>query len=385
MPFRPAVLAILATLALVAAACSTDSNAADSSAPASGALTVTSTADPALNVTAGEPFPPARCAANRAAGTITYLTGFDFAAASSIIDVITASTAGYYDELCLDVEVLSGFSSNNYPLVASGSAQFASGGSFSEMVAYSTANDVPLVAATVEGRSAIDTLIVKAGTATSLSDLAGSTIGVKGQLPPSVDVMLRTAGLVEGDGYDTTSLDGFDPLSHIALPIEGLSGWKSNEVGALERAGIGVHLFDPLDFGVPGSFGLIFTTPEFVEGHPTAAQDFVRATMRGLADAVADPTAAVDTAMELLTASGNQNGLSPDGEQFRWETEAELILIGTPEGAGLGVPDIAALQAELDAYSEVGLFGDGAMPVVSDFVDPGLAAGVYEDELLILP
>jgi ABC-type nitrate/sulfonate/bicarbonate transport system substrate-binding protein len=391
MRFRPLakitlVRTSLVVLAMFAPACASDTNSSGASSPVIGSNSVLAPeADPALVVTAGTPFPEARCAANREAGKITYLTGFDFAAASSIIDVITASSAGYYEELCLDVEILSGFSSANYPLVAAGKAQFASGGSFSELVAFSTANEVPLVAATVEGRSAIDTLIVKSGTATELSDLAGSTIGVKGKLPPSVDVMLRGAGLVDSEDFDTVLLDGFDPLAHIALPIDGMPGWKSNEVGALDRAGIGVQLFDPLDFGVPGSFGLIFTTPEFVEQHPTAAQDFVRATLRGLADAVGDPIAAAETAVELITANGNQQFLSPEGERFRWETEAALVLEGTPEGTGLGVPDAVALQSELDAYSTVGLFGAGVTPVATEYIDLDLAADLYDHSTLILP
>ena len=332
---------------------------------------------------AGEPFPEARCAANEAAGTITFLTGFDYAAASSIVDVIAADEAGYYDDLCLDVEIRPGFSSGNYPQVASGTAQFASGGSFSEIVAFSAANDAQFVAATVEGRSAIDTLIVKSGRASTLSDLAGSTIGVKGKLPPSIDVMLRGAGLVEGDDFETVLLEGFDPMAHIAIEsIVGLPGWKSNEVGALERAGVGIQLFDPLDFGVPGSFGVIFTSAEFAAEHPTAAQDFVHATMQGLADAVSDPEAAATAAVDLIEANGNPNFLSPDGEVFRWETEAALILDGTPEGVGLGLPDVDALQAELDAYSAVGLFGD-TTPVAADYV-VDLAGGVYDDTAMVI-
>ena len=61
---------------------------------------------------------PERCAANQAAGTITYLSGFDFAAAASIVDVVVAEQSGYFDDLCLDVELKPSFSTANYPLVA---------------------------------------------------------------------------------------------------------------------------------------------------------------------------------------------------------------------------------------------------------------------------
>ena len=384
---RTRLIALAATTILMVAACGDDggdpATSASTSERASGS-TATGV-DDGLAVDAGAPFPAARCSANEDAGKITFLTGFDYAAASSIVDVIVADAAGYYADLCLDVEIRPGFSASNYPQVAAGTAQFASGGSFSEIVSFSAANDADFVAATVEGRSAIDTLIVKSGRATELGDLDGSTIGVKGKLPPSIDVMLRGAGLVEGENFDTVLLDGFDPIAHVAIErIDGLPGWKSNEVGVLAREGIGVQLFDPLDFGVPGSFGVIFTSASFVDEHPTAAEDFVRATALGLADAVADPATAAETAVALITGNGNPNFLSPEGEVFRWETEAQLVMDGTPEGTGFGVPDPVVLQDELDAYAAVGLFGEGGAPSATDFIADGLAADVYDAEGMVI-
>src|SRR6187402_179088 len=110
---RRAVIASLAPLALVLAACGGDDDSD------------TRTAD-ISPVVAGEPFPTDRCDANKAAGTITYLSGFDFAAAASIMEVVLADDRGYYEELCLDVELTPSFSTTNYPLVASNEAQFSS-------------------------------------------------------------------------------------------------------------------------------------------------------------------------------------------------------------------------------------------------------------------
>ena len=255
--------------------------------------------------------------------------------------MVIADQAGYFDELCLDVELQPSFSTANYPIVASGDAQFASGGSFSEVVNYAAANEADLVAVDIEGRSAIDGLILKPGTAASLDELAGTTIGVKGAITPSIAAMLASVGLVEGTDYETVLLDGFDPLAHWALEgIVGFPGYKSNEPGQLERAGIAFDLFDPTEFDIPGSFGVIFTTQDFVDEHPTAAQDFLRATMRGLADAIADPAAASATAIEVVEAHGNPSFLSPEGETFRWDIESALIAEQTPTG-GFGVPDPA--------------------------------------------
>jgi ABC-type nitrate/sulfonate/bicarbonate transport system substrate-binding protein len=286
MSRTPFVLAAALSVALVA--CSGD----DAAAPTEPAATSPDVDEPSgLTVVAGEPFPAERCAANEAAGTIVYLTGFDYAAAASILEVLVADQAGYYDELCLDVEIRPSFSTANYALVAGGEAQFASSGSFSELVTQARANDADLVTLSVGGHIAVDVLMVKPDRAASLADLAGQTIGVKGALPPSIAVMLQQeAGLAEGQDYRTALLDGFDPFAHWAIDdIAALPGWRSNEPGALERGGETFDLYDPAEFGVPGSFGLIYTDGAFLAEHPTAVEDFMRATMRGLADAIADP------------------------------------------------------------------------------------------------
>jgi ABC-type nitrate/sulfonate/bicarbonate transport system substrate-binding protein len=331
-------------------------------------------------VVAGAPFPAARCEANREAGKITYLSGFDFAATASIIDVVMADEKGYFDDLCLDVELQPSFSTDNYPIVASGDAQFASGGSFSEVVNFAAANEADLVAVAVEGRSAIDCIITKPGRVAKLEDFAGTTIGVKGKLAPSLAAMLASVGLVEGEDYQTVLIDGFDPLVHIELPhIVGFTAYKSNEPGTLQRAGIDFGLYTPSDYGIPGSFGVLYTTREFIDEHPTAVQDFLRASMRGLADAMADPKAAAETAIERVKAGGNPNYLSLEGETFRWTTDVKSIKGETPNGTGVGVPDPRLLQAEVDSYAGVGLFGDAGAPDISDRYNADLIGGVYDD------
>ena len=383
-----AAIAIAPILLLAACAGDDDSSGTDSTVVGSATTVETTdtsqTPDSGSEVVAGEAFPADRCAANEAAGTINYLTGFDFAATASIVDVIVAQAEGYYEALCLDVEITSSFSTANYPLIAENDAQFASGGSFSEVVAFADANDAEFVVTAVEGPTAIDSLIVKPGVAAELGDLAGSTIGVKGKLPPSVAAMLATAGLVENEDYETVLLDGFDPTAHIAIEsIDGFPGYKSNEPGALERAGIEFDLFDPLDYDIPGSFGIIYGNQQFIDEHPTAAEDFMRATMHGLADAIADPEAAANMAVELINSGGNPNFLSPEGEVFRWTTDAALISELTSAGTGFGVGSVDALQNELDTYAQVGLFGDADTPQATDYLSD-IIDRVYDADAVVI-
>lgn len=389
------LLLALAPIALLAA-CGDDDTKASTATTTADTSAATTTADATdatdattptggADVVAGEPFPADRCAANQAAGTITYLSGFDYAATASIVEILVAEERGYFDALCLDVEIKPSFSTANYPEIAANNAQFASGGSFSEVVDFAIANDAQFVALATEGKTGIDALIVKDGGPTDLEGLRGSTIGVKGKITTSVAAMLAQAGLVEGTDYQTVLLDGFDPKVHIEVPnIVGFPGYKSNEPEQLEAAGIPFTLFDPADYDIPGSFGILYTNAEFLNEHPTAAQDFMRAAMKGLADSIADPAAASEVALSFINASGNAMFLSPEGETARWAVDSQLVA-DTNANTAVGVPEPELLTAEVTTYASIGLFG-GTAPDITPFLDVDLISGVYAaDRTVIWP
>jgi NitT/TauT family transport system substrate-binding protein len=362
---RAPVLAV--PLLSILAACGGDDDTTADPPPAGAATTGAVTADG---------ISPERCAANRAAGTITYLSGFDFAATASIVEIVIADERGYFDEMCLDVELENSFSTDNYPLIAANRAQFASGGSFSEVVRYADGNDADFVVLAVEGKTGIDALVTQPEI-TELVQLEGQRIGVKGAITQSVKAMLADAGMVEGEDYVTVSLEGVDPLVHIEQPVVGFPVWKSNEPGQLERAGVPFHLFDPAAQGIPGSFGILYTNQTFLDEHPTAAQDFMRAAMKGLADAVADPAAAAAIAVERINGGGNPIFLTAEGETFRWETESRLVVESTPAGQPIGLPDAELLQTEVETYTAAGSFDE--VPDIAARFDADVLAEVYDE------
>lgn len=372
-------LAVVALIAL--AACSDDSKGTSGTANTS----TDSTTPTVSAVEAGKPFPQDRCDANKAAGTIKYLSGFDFAAASSIVDPVFAEAQGYYEALCLDVQLVSGSSTENYAVVADNQAQFASGGSFSEVAEFASGNNADLVAMSVEGRTAIDTLIITDPSVTSIADIEGKKLGVKFALPRSIAAMLASQGLVEGENFETVLLDGFDPTVHATVPgIVGFPGWKSNEPGQLDAAGISHTLIDPADYDVPGSFGVIYSNQQFISEHPTAAEDFMRATMMALADAIADPAAAAEACVTKITENGNPFYLSPEGETARCSVESALVSGAVTAAAPAGVPQLDLLNAEVKAYATLGMFG-GAAPAIDAYVS-NIAAGLYDaDGAVIWP
>ena len=396
MSVRRAVFLIVPLI--VMAACSSDSpspaaTTATGGTSATGATTVPAvetteappdTITPISPVAADAPFPADRCEANKAAGTINYLSGFDFSASASIVDVLVAKQKGYFEDLCLDVNVKPSFSTENYPLIAANEAQFASGGSFSEVVDYAGRNDAGFVALAVEGRTGIDALIVKDGQTTQLSDIKDKTIGVKGAITPSVAAMLKKAGLTEGVDYQTALLDGFDPKIHIAIPeIIGFPGFKSSEPLQLKAAGIPFKLYDPADYDIPGSFGVLYTNATFLGDFPTATEDFMRAAMKGLADALADPDGAATIAVDMINANGNASHLSADSEIARWNVESKLVSGSTASTLPIGVPDPKLLQNEVNTYTDIGLF-DGQVPDITTILNTTLVKSLYDDNAKVI-
>jgi NitT/TauT family transport system substrate-binding protein len=359
-------------LALALAACGSDAKTvATTAAPATTAAASTTAAADSGVTAAG--ISDARCAANKAAGKITYLSSFDFAASASIIDVVVAKEKGYFSKLCLDVDLKPSFSTANYPLVAANTAQFSSAGSYTEMLNYSK-DGASFVALVDYGKTPIEALVVKDPATKDLSALKGKTIGVKGDIPPSIVAMLTKAGLVRGKDYKEVLLDGFDPVAQLSQAIDALPVYKSNEPGQLDAKSVKYALFDPTAAQIPGTFGLLYTSSAFAKQHPTATQDFIRAALKGMEDAVADPAAAVAISVKAINAAGNQNFLSQEGETFRWTKEAAEVKKGTPTGP-IGLIDPAVFTAEVAAYVAAGSLKTA--PTTDGTYDVAVATGVY--------
>lgn len=370
------VLGALVALGLTAAACGGDDGgtSAARSTSAGGA-----TGSTAAGGAAGGTFPAERCEQNRSAGTINFLTSFDYAAAASIVDVVAAADQGYFEAMCLDVQLQPGFSSANVATVSAGAAQMTSMGSFSE-VAVANAQDAGLVAIAVEGHTAIDELLVRNDAGVSdLKQLEGKAIGIKGAIPYSVRAMLAKAGV---DESKITQIEvDFNPVVLFETDIVALPGYKSNEPGQLDARGYAgkYTAFDPQDDDIAGSFAVFTTSRSFAEEHPTAVADFLRAALKGFEWAAANPEEAVAASVKRTDPS---LFLSAEGETFRWTTELALVQEHTPAGQAVGAIDLPALEAELATLESLGVVEEGKVDVAAS-VDASFMEEITEDGKLI--
>ncbi|MEZ5409620.1 MAG: ABC transporter substrate-binding protein [Acidimicrobiales bacterium] len=388
------LIALFVVLALAVAACSdsdtdttdttggADTTVADSEATTAGSGDTTASSD-STGESGGGLTGDAACQANKDAGTITYVSGFDYAASPAILDISVAEAKGYFDELCLDVDVQPNFAPANAALVIAGKAQFGSGDSFAELVRTNVTGDGDLVAIAQYGKTAVQALLVPAdGKVKELSDLPGTTMGIKGDLPYSLQGMLAVNG-IERSSINEILLDGFDPVAHLALGIDSLPVYKSNEPITLEREGIEFRLFDPLDYDVPASFGILFTSRSFYDEHPQAVRDFLRASYKGYADAVADPDEAVGIVIEKINAAGNPNFLFTETEKPRFTVESGLVAQSTPAGEGPGLIDPDKLSQEIDLLTDLKVFE--SKPDWESMMDADLGRELYDGTTVIWP
>ena len=184
------------------------------------------------------------------------------------------SSAGYYDDLCLDVELTPSFSTDNYPLVAAGEAQFASGGSFSEVVDFAAANDADLVAVVVEGRYPDRRADPQAGHGDDAADLARRRRSAsRARSRPAsrrcspAPASSRAATTRRCCSTASTRSPTSPSTASSASPAT-----SSNEPGTLERAGIAVRPVRPDRLRRPRVVRGDLHDPAFVEEHPTAAR-----------------------------------------------------------------------------------------------------------------
>ena len=334
----------------------------------------TATADGRVaRVVAGEPFPEDRCAANRGrrhdhlpVRVRLRRHGVDHRRRGR------RRRPGYFDELCLDVELQPSFSTRQLPDHRRRRRRVRLG----RLVQRGRRlrhrqRRRPDRRVDVEGRTAIDSLILKPGTAPTLEDLAGTTIGVKGKIPPSVAAMLAGAGLVEGDGLRDRAARRLRPDRPLtpSTASSGSPATRATSPASSSGPGSPFDLFDPTEYDVPGSFGVhLHDAARFAEEHrppsrtscgrrcaawPTPSP--IRPRRRRRPSTSSRPTA-------------TRASCRSEGESFRWATDAELLTAETPAGTGIGVPDLELLQAEVDAYAAVGLFG-GEAPDAAPFVD----------------
>lgn len=324
-----------------------------------------------------------RCAQNEAAGTIEYLSGYQFQSSASILEYIAADKLGYFDDLCLDVELKpgSGDTAQNTKMLASGQATVAA---VSEQdLIQAQANGIDIEGISSYSNAGLDILMTNPDI-TDLTQLDGQVVGHKGYVPASVQAMMIAAGV----DWDSLTLvkQGYDPsvLPRRQDDLAALTGFVSNEPNLLAASGDEVTVWQPVDYDVPSSLGAMAVNPAFAEEHPTAVEDVLRAVLH----AYDYCSASDENAAECVGYAAELSGATYDEEQNLkiWQSEVQVAADNPTPGQPFGGIDPDNVGALVDMLHEFGIVSDDITAEDANaWFDNSYIEAIYDGDALIWP
>lgn len=120
------------------------------------------------------------------------------------------------------------------------------------------------------------------------ADFRGKRIGVSYSERLILETMLRRAGVDLRDVEISTRVHGLESLTSGDVDVQ--AGWVTNEVIAAEQRGLEVNVIVPYDHGVTFYADLYTARDSLIANEPELVEKFLRATLRGWAAALQDPT-----------------------------------------------------------------------------------------------
>jgi NitT/TauT family transport system substrate-binding protein len=327
--------------------------------------------------TNSRPLSASQCAANRAAGTITYVSPFGFDASAGIIDVFAAQKLGYFADMCLNVGFVTNATDAN-ELVSSNTAQVTNEGSAADVLE-AIAGGAHMVGIETAGDTS-DYAIITEKSITSLQQLDGKILGYYTILPVVLREMLRAAGA----NISTIKLiadTNYNPTQVIQGTLQGLQAYQSNQVITLKAAKDPFNEFTPQQFKIPGTYNVMTVNATFLSRHRQAVADFMRADLRALHYCITHPSACVKIEGTYAKTAGAQ--FVTAHEDAVWALERKLTLSSSLPGKGLGVQTYSEWKPESAALRTYGVIA--TVPKLASAEDVSLVASLYKGKTLIWP
>jgi NitT/TauT family transport system substrate-binding protein len=180
---------------------------------------------------------------------------------------------------------------------------------------------------------------------TQPKDLVGKKVAVSAG--GAMDVYLS---FLQAQGIDPKAVNtverkdfGVDPL--LKGDVDVLGGWIINEGVMVQEAGGKPNFIVPSDYGIETYDFILFTTEDMVKNHPDRVQRFVRATVDGINDVVANSSQSVDYTLKYAPK------LDIDQQQRRLDTMLALI---HPAGSQVGMMQSDIWQTTADILAKQG-------------------------------
>jgi ABC-type nitrate/sulfonate/bicarbonate transport system substrate-binding protein len=277
---------------------------------------------------------------------ITFIAGFKPQADLPFVAVYVAQQKGYFRDQSLEVEIQHATSGEHIQLLATNRVQFSTGSAGDVMKRVASAG-VPLVSIAQIGQRDEQSFAVRADSPIrSLKDWEGRLVGYKSTVSADYLALLQLGGVDRSKVREVAV--GFDPRVLADGRVDVYPVFTANEPDTLARLGVPVRLFDPTSLGVPG-LGLSFiTNQQMVDTKPDMVTRFLRASLRGLADAIADRDAAIDVVMKYATGEDRAH------QRYMLDTEIDAAQNDLTRANGIGAMDRARYVALRDFLLQYG-------------------------------
>jgi ABC-type nitrate/sulfonate/bicarbonate transport system substrate-binding protein len=240
--------------------------------------------------------------------TLHFMAGYKPQANLPFVGVYVAQQKGYFAAQGLNVEMSHATGQGEHlKLLLQGSVDVITGDA--ESVLARRADDLPVVSFALLGQRGQRAFAVLAGSGIqSPKDFEGRSVGYKVYQTPDYLAMLAINGVDRSRIQEVPV--GFDPRLLAAGRVDVYPVFESNEPDILQGLGVPTRLFRPSDYGVP-TLGLTYLArQQSLDGDPDLLQRFLKASMRGILDAQADPEAATDIIMQFAPDEDRAHQLS---------------------------------------------------------------------------
>lgn len=310
--------------------------------------------------------------------TITYISGFGYSASAGQLDVFMAEDLGYFDDLCLDVEI-NAAGANGQQLVSSGTAQFTALGS-AEDVLMAAGNSGNITAVATYGTTSPFCIFANESI-TDLKDLEGGSLGYFINLTPVAAAMVDAAD-ADISEIELLQMTNYDPTVVTRGQVDAIVGYASNQCETLRAMGEEFSEFVPADFGLSGTYNVMEVNSEFLANNREVAADFMRATLKALDYCLDNEDDCIERISNLAAENDQGDAFPPEQQERTWKVESQWVRDN--QGGAPGVPSVEAWEEGADIVKEYGSVND--VPSVNDVIDVNLVEDLYDaDGALIWP
>jgi NitT/TauT family transport system substrate-binding protein len=321
---------VMATETTAATTTATNATATETMGPAVSGTTATTTTGAASTAAAGQ---------HAITVAMPYIPNIQFA------HFYVAEKKGYYAQEGLKVNFDYNFETDVVQRIAQGTVQFglASGDS----VLLARAQGLPIVTVATNSQKFPVVFYSKVEqNITKPADLKGKTVGIPARQGASYIGLLA---LLYANKMPESDLQvqeiGFAQVQAVSQgKVQVGSGYGNNEPLLLDQQGIKVNVLRVADYLPLASDGFI-TNEALVKDQSAVVRGFVRATLRGMQDVLADQDAAFTTSLEFLPELKKSDAATQQFQRKVLQATLDYWQSDVTKQHGIGYTDIASWQA----------------------------------------